>query len=501
MFFRFMGNYREQLWFSSPNFCGAFLCMTILGTIGIWLLGARIKHKGWKIIFYLPVTIAILLQMLFLAETYSRGGYVAVFGGLLVAFVICRRFALLGFGAIQFLMIALTANGIDRIKTISDLAEGSIRNRFLAWRGGMGVIADAPWTGVPQPGVAYHAYFQPLWLDEHYATLINDYLHIAGKYGLYVSAAGLGILTFLLLWNARTIIKNGRKNVLGACLIGGCVTFLIAGLFSYILRQPDISYLMLFYVLCSTVPTIFLAFRRRSDGALISLIAGVLAAILPALAIYIQGCREIRAAGYQTLNVQELFKVSPAHIVPAERKAVLIALIDSEPYSPNRKADQFRELIRPLLPLGIEVFLLMPGSGLNDIAPLVEQFKAIQENSPPGVPIWLAGTGTNIRQGILADGAPDAPNFSGILADGTIPVAWPFEELDLSKQKEKLTTPLTVFRIEGQDAWELENLEKIYQENQIPFQIIPSSIPFFPLGDQQAKIILNNLEAANEKNL
>ena len=63
--------------------------------------------------------------------------YVAVFGGLLVAFVICRRFALLGFGAIQFLMIALTANGIDRIKTISDLAEGSIRNRFLAWRGGM----------------------------------------------------------------------------------------------------------------------------------------------------------------------------------------------------------------------------------------------------------------------------------------------------------------------------------------------------------------------------
>ena len=52
MFFRFMGNYREQLWFSSPNFCGAFLCMTILGTIGIWLLGARIKHKGLKIIFY-----------------------------------------------------------------------------------------------------------------------------------------------------------------------------------------------------------------------------------------------------------------------------------------------------------------------------------------------------------------------------------------------------------------------------------------------------------------
>lgn len=35
MLYRYPGNMRVQLWFYSPNACAAFLCMTILLTLGL----------------------------------------------------------------------------------------------------------------------------------------------------------------------------------------------------------------------------------------------------------------------------------------------------------------------------------------------------------------------------------------------------------------------------------------------------------------------------------
>lgn len=88
------------------------------------------------------------VQMWLLAETYSRGGYLAFFFTLGLLWFLSRkkRFptAMLGVGV----MLLFINDGVKRVESIAAAGDGSIFNRLLVWLGGTGIIAEHPLRGI-----------------------------------------------------------------------------------------------------------------------------------------------------------------------------------------------------------------------------------------------------------------------------------------------------------------------------------------------------------------
>ena len=89
MMFRFMGVYREQLWFDTPNLAACFLAMLIVICIGLFLSMIKRENIYCKIAAIVPATVALTGQFL-LVCTYSRGGYVSLICGLLALLWLTR---------------------------------------------------------------------------------------------------------------------------------------------------------------------------------------------------------------------------------------------------------------------------------------------------------------------------------------------------------------------------------------------------------------------------
>lgn len=102
-----------------------------------------------------------VVQLLMLALTYSRGGYVAISAALLVAFLLCRKRILIGAFLFFCLSLLLIGSGVQRVGSIADIGEDSIRNRLLLWCGGLGLIAEHPIAGVNQVGKVYAKWHMP----------------------------------------------------------------------------------------------------------------------------------------------------------------------------------------------------------------------------------------------------------------------------------------------------------------------------------------------------
>ena len=92
---------------------------------------------------------------------------------------------------------------MNRVGTIAEFTDGSILNRLLLWKGAMAMISDNCHTGTSsfaELGSEYAAWFQPLWLDERYKLMLNDFLTLACALGIWVSAVIVFIIGFTLFW-------------------------------------------------------------------------------------------------------------------------------------------------------------------------------------------------------------------------------------------------------------------------------------------------------------
>lgn len=187
--FRFMGVYREQLWFFSPNLAGCFLAMTALFSLGLFTFLINRKNICLRYGALLPLLTGSI-SIFILGCTYSRGGYVGLIAGLL-CFLLCIRTKWTAlWGAIFLLSLLILENGVARVTSAAHISDGSIMNRLLLWRGGMAIIADHFVSGLGLDygiGGEYVRWFKPLWLDETYNYLLNDFLTLSAGWGLFAS--------------------------------------------------------------------------------------------------------------------------------------------------------------------------------------------------------------------------------------------------------------------------------------------------------------------------
>jgi len=142
MVFYFKGNIREQLFFTSPNICAAFLGMLSILSIAafIFILYSPPKNKYLKhgLMFFMGVFIVYTQYLL--CSTYSRGGLYGYLAALGLLFILLRKLVIIIPGVSLSVILLLLNGGVGRIASVGDIAEGSIWNRLLLWRGALCII-------------------------------------------------------------------------------------------------------------------------------------------------------------------------------------------------------------------------------------------------------------------------------------------------------------------------------------------------------------------------
>ena len=261
MRYRFLGEWREQLWFINPNFCGAFIAVTTCLAIALFFYLLSSKRPRYLRLVSIPVALLIIFLQVILAQTYSRGGYVALTAGIVVFAFLTKKWRSLIFLPIFFVVLLFTAKGVARVGTIADISEGSIFNRLLLWRGGACVIADHWWSGVGssfEAGILYTRWYQPLWLNTAYGTLLNDLLNIAAAWGVPCTL-GL-LLLFAYIFRGGWRICRSRESTLFAGALAGLTSYIVASFFTTMYHSPTMNitlavlwFTILFYIAGATI--------------------------------------------------------------------------------------------------------------------------------------------------------------------------------------------------------------------------------------------------------
>jgi len=266
------GHLRWNLGWPTPNYAGAFL-VSLLALLWIFS-GSR-----WR-----WTALALEAGGLFLlAKTYSRGALVAWGAAWLFGFAAVRGgrkvgerwvwAARVGVLAVMMLVVGFgwsradgdqsetmhgtsasdgpTPGKVDEKEKGVAREDGSVVNRLALWRGGLQMIAAAPWTGwgAGESGRVYMNWFQDLDRDEGYATMVNSYLHVAAEHGLLHLAAVLWVAAWFMLaaWSGADDGNNVEYGALGitrpaliAAAGASLVGWLVANVFTTLWIEPKL---------------------------------------------------------------------------------------------------------------------------------------------------------------------------------------------------------------------------------------------------------------------
>jgi O-antigen ligase len=217
-----------------------FSGLTMIG--GCLLLGFLLEEKGgWRragLLFAIPFS-AVLL-------TYTRGAYVGILAALMLFLAIRRPRGLLVLLPVLVAVFLLAPAEIrERMRSITDLADRTNRDRIAMARAGLRIVRDHPLFGLgPDMVEPYYPLYRdpdaPRWRVPH---LHNNVLQIAAAHGVFAAAAYLALL---VLFFARTIhlLRRERRPPraalwAGALLAGTALTF--AGLFEYNFGDTEVE--------------------------------------------------------------------------------------------------------------------------------------------------------------------------------------------------------------------------------------------------------------------
>ena len=268
----YSGQERLVLWMRSPNQTGVWLAMVFCVLIGLWWAGRQARLGRWRVVAWC-VFAGALVTALLLGRTYSRGGYVAAFGALAAAAwlqipwrgnLLQRLLPLAPLGLLAGLLLLVPAGG-RRLRAVTDFSDLAIVHRLLVWRGGCMLIWEAPFTGSRlAPGAVYALFYQPLAKDEHYGTLLNDFLTLAARHGLPAAVLwlGLALLPVALTFSSWAATRDRLALLGGAALLAG----LIGGLFSTCYGEPTLQWTFGLVALALVARWFWL--RRWHGGAL-----------------------------------------------------------------------------------------------------------------------------------------------------------------------------------------------------------------------------------------
>jgi len=188
--------------------------------------------------------------------TLTRNAYLGLGAGLLALFSLSRpRLAVLvPIGGVAFLML-MPVGVWERALSSFDPNDETVKDRFVMWRAGAGMIADRPLFGVGPARVKalYPVYRREGFVDPHPGHLHNNLVMIAAETGI---PSLLAYLAFLAAFTAGAVRRN-RERPLAAqrSVIRGSVAVVaaltVAGLFEY--NFGDVELLMTILIV-ATLP-------------------------------------------------------------------------------------------------------------------------------------------------------------------------------------------------------------------------------------------------------
>lgn len=489
--YHYLENERLQLWFTSPNICATFLCMTVLFTIGIFLYCIN-KRNITSRIAALVLGCTIIYQFFLIAFTYSRGGWLALLSGLSFILIFHRKRWVV-FCTLSFLMIIFfTSNGVDRIRSIGATSEGSIRNRLLLWSGGSGIIAKNPVSGldsIKSAGDMYTAWYQPLWLDERYVGLISDYLNIAVSYGIFALFLYFLIIFTTILFGIKLWLA--KKNIILLCTLGAIIAYLCSAAFStfYVFFDVYWLFLALFSIAVAYVVQAFYAkaIKIKWLECFIPLLCSSgICILLLSYGIFVNYNLPYSYSynSYQDKGENIQFYEACPKKYP---KAIIVYLFNSQIKSIK---DEARLTIRPLL--AMDYMVIAAGvdtgfGGLNKAISLLKKITARKTN----IPILLMGQGDGARQAIIAASHSNLSQLSMLIVLGA-PASWPFEELSPEHHIQNITIPLLLVHGQNDSLYsytDSQYLKKICDKNNLvaTLKIIPDAGNYF--GDKRENVI------------
>ncbi len=420
----YLGNERLQLGFFSPNVAAAFLVVTSLLTAGALLFAIRRRGIYSRIGFGL-LGAALAAQFFMLAATYSRGGYVACLCALTAAAMVYRKIRGWILPVLFLVILLFTANGLSRIKSIGDIANGSIRHRFLIWHYGTGVVAKNWRTGTQEPGFYYTKYYQPQWLNESYHALINDSLTIAARNGIFVLFLIVAILGLLLQYGFKLYLVTRNELLLYA--IAALAGYAIAGIFTMCYYFTSILLLLGGLVFIIAAFIIWGVANSKFRQSKFDLWPPLLAAALYCLIILGYGVM-VNASlcytwGEESLGIPQ----------PRNSQGTFIFLGSASEFD-------FRKVLRSAAEHDFNVVLLPVSKGFSELEAARQMIKELlRNNSTPG---FLIGIGK--ERALQAVALADISELAAV-ASINPPEDWPFIELSPKEKLINAKVPVFLF--------------------------------------------------------
>jgi pimeloyl-ACP methyl ester carboxylesterase len=428
---------RFQGIFDSPNTCAVLLGMTL-----VFILVFFKKKQHWSL--RIPAISAVCFFSYLLAQTYSRGTWVAYGCSLVLLLFLARGFRIpviwiiLAFA----LGLLLLPAGTERILSSGNFQEGSVRNRLVVYQGATTVIYHQPLTGVgwDQFGPYYKNWFQPADMKYSYPGALNNYLCLAAELGLPALWLYLVIIWSSIVCSSWLAVRT--QSLLVASLAAAQVCFQVAGQFTYTLTLKEISWVSPL-VLAVAAGQLFVVCRRKKLSVPVKTIVPVVSVAAALL------CGGIYAAGGffagQLPERVTFFDHRQAVWVAPNSSSIRAAVVYSMDRGENIQK-LGRDTLRYLAKHGIaSLSVNSPSNDANPIAQISGLIEKARAACPDNTPVWVFGINSGTRPALAA--ASRAGNLAGVILLGS-PYEWPEESLSPRRNLAGITCPL--YLIHGQ---------------------------------------------------
>lgn len=222
--------------------------------LGLLLFLAYLANVPWRRAWWMLPGATIALAAL--ALTYSRNAWLGLAAGVLGLMLTARRILpMVGILAAALAVGALAVPGgvVERVQSVVNLEDETLRDRVAMWRSGLAMIADHPLLGVGPGEVRawYQHYRRPEAVRPSTGHLHNSPIQVAAERGLPALAAWvwLWVVFFRETWRILGSIGPGSpgSRALVCASLAGVAGFLVAGLFEH--NFGDAEVVMLVYAL------------------------------------------------------------------------------------------------------------------------------------------------------------------------------------------------------------------------------------------------------------
>jgi hypothetical protein len=225
------GIWRMDWGFDNPNKTATLIVELM---IAIWGMAFIWKRGFWvALAFFLPLGACLI-------HTMSRGGMIALAGGLAVVILFaprpwhkCRVATLIA-TVIFFSFFAFYMQALNRYSHGVFVNDKSISNRILLWQAAPIMMADAPggW-GHGCSGLAFMRWYQPISEQAEYRTLVNSHLTWLVEFGWMFR------FFYFFSWSiVFGVCRPTMDKAWYAVATGIWITFGMASFFSSVAESP-----------------------------------------------------------------------------------------------------------------------------------------------------------------------------------------------------------------------------------------------------------------------